>query len=120
MKKERTFLLIGIILLSIFGLIMIYSASNVWSEYKFNDQYLDGASSTYIAENAAKKPYELDDLKYSDNYLGFLTKARINYSNKFGLITITSSSVLDDTSNREVILITASYLLDPIYDKIIY
>ncbi len=88
--------------------------------YKFNDQYLDGASSTYIAENAAKKPYELDDLKYSDNYLGFLTKARINYSNKFGLITITSSSVLDDTSNREVILITASYLLDPIYDKIIY
>ena len=39
MKKERTFLLIGIILLSIFGLIMIYSASNVWSEYKFNDPY---------------------------------------------------------------------------------
>ena len=39
MKKERTFLLIGIILLSIFGLIMIYSASNVWSEYKFNDSY---------------------------------------------------------------------------------
>ena len=26
-------------LLSIFGLIMIYSASNVWSEYKFNDPY---------------------------------------------------------------------------------
>ena len=39
MKKERTFLLIGIILLSIFGLIMIYSASNIWSEYKFNDPY---------------------------------------------------------------------------------
>ena len=39
MKKERTFLLIGIMLLSIFGLIMIYSASNVWSEYKFNDPY---------------------------------------------------------------------------------
>lgn len=39
MKKERTFLLIGVILLSIFGLIMIYSASNIWSEYKFNDPY---------------------------------------------------------------------------------
>ena len=39
MKKERTFLLIGIILLSIFGLIMIYSASNLLSEYKFNDPY---------------------------------------------------------------------------------
>ena len=39
MKKERTFLLIGVILLSIFGLIMIYSASSVWAEYKFNDPY---------------------------------------------------------------------------------
>ena len=39
MKRERIFLLVGIILLSIFGLIMIYSASSVWSEYKFNDPY---------------------------------------------------------------------------------
>lgn len=39
MKRERTFLLIGVILLSIFGLIMIYSASGVWAEYKFNDPY---------------------------------------------------------------------------------
>jgi len=39
LKKERTFLLIGVILLSIFGLIMIYSASNIWSEYKYNDPY---------------------------------------------------------------------------------
>lgn len=39
MKRERTFLLIGVILLSIFGLIMIYSASSVWTEYKFNDPY---------------------------------------------------------------------------------
>lgn len=39
MKRERTFLLIGVILLSIFGLIMIYSASSVWAEYKFNDPY---------------------------------------------------------------------------------
>lgn len=39
MKKERLSLLLGIILLSIFGLIMIYSASNIWAEYKFNDPY---------------------------------------------------------------------------------
>lgn len=39
MKREKTFLLIGVILLSIFGLIMIYSASSVWAEYKFNDPY---------------------------------------------------------------------------------
>ena len=32
-------LLISVLLLSIFGLIMIYSASYVWSEYKFNTPY---------------------------------------------------------------------------------
>ncbi|MGN1311671.1 MAG: stage V sporulation protein E [Bacilli bacterium] len=39
MKKERILLIIAVVLLSLFGLIMIYSASNVWSEYKFNDPY---------------------------------------------------------------------------------
>ena len=32
-------LVIGVLLLSIFGLVMIYSASYVWSEYKFNTPY---------------------------------------------------------------------------------
>lgn len=39
MKRKRTILIISIVLLSLFGLIMIYSASNVWASYKFNDQY---------------------------------------------------------------------------------
>lgn len=39
MKKERILLIIAVVLLSLFGLIMIYSASNIWSEYKFNDPY---------------------------------------------------------------------------------
>lgn len=39
MKKDRPILLIAIIILSIFGVIMIYSASYVWAEYKFNDPY---------------------------------------------------------------------------------
>lgn len=38
-KKVEWLLVISIIALSIFGLIMIYSASYVWSEYKFNDPY---------------------------------------------------------------------------------
>ena len=39
MKKNRPILLIAVIILSIFGVIMIYSASYVWAEYKFNDPY---------------------------------------------------------------------------------
>ena len=39
MKKIDWLLLIGIIIISSFGLLMIYSSSYVWAEYKFNDPY---------------------------------------------------------------------------------
>ena len=41
MKKERVelLLLISVIAISIFGLVMIYSASYVWAEYKFSDPF---------------------------------------------------------------------------------
>ena len=39
MKKIDWLLLIGIITISLFGLLMIYSSSNIWAEYKFNDPY---------------------------------------------------------------------------------
>ena len=32
-------LLITVIVLSLFGIIMIYSASSIWAEYKFNDSF---------------------------------------------------------------------------------
>ncbi|MDD3341506.1 MAG: stage V sporulation protein E [Bacilli bacterium] len=38
-RKIDILLVIGIILLSLFGLLMIYSASYVWADYKFNDPY---------------------------------------------------------------------------------
>ena len=37
MKKYSTLLLISIIVISIFGIIMIYSASYIWADYKYND-----------------------------------------------------------------------------------
>ena len=37
--KIDKILLLAIIVLSIFGIIMIYSASSIWSEYKFNDSF---------------------------------------------------------------------------------
>ena len=39
MKKIDYLLLIAVIIISIFGVIMIYSASYVWAEYKFNDSF---------------------------------------------------------------------------------
>ncbi len=39
MKKIDMTLFITIIIISIFGLIMIYSSSYVWAEYKFNDPF---------------------------------------------------------------------------------
>ena len=41
MKKNSVdiLLLISVIVISLFGLIMIYSASYVWAEYKFNNPY---------------------------------------------------------------------------------
>lgn len=38
-RKLDKVLLFTVIILSIFGLIMIYSASSIWSEYKFNDSF---------------------------------------------------------------------------------
>lgn len=39
MKKVNLVLLISVIIISLFGLLMIYSSSYVWAEYKFNDPY---------------------------------------------------------------------------------
>ena len=39
MKKIDYPLLITVIILAIFGIIMIYSASNIWALYKFNDAF---------------------------------------------------------------------------------
>ena len=40
MKKHIDYIfLISIIIVSIFGLVMIYSSSYIWAEYKFNDPY---------------------------------------------------------------------------------
>ena len=39
MKKIDKTLLFAVIILSLFGLLMIYSSSSIWAEYKFNDPY---------------------------------------------------------------------------------
>ena len=41
MKKFRfdSFLLLAVLCISVFGIIMIYSASSIWAEYKFHDPF---------------------------------------------------------------------------------
>ena len=39
MKKVDKILLIAVILLISFGIIMVYSSSNIWAAYKYNDQF---------------------------------------------------------------------------------
>ena len=39
MKKMDYKLLIAVIIISIFGVLMIYSSSSIWAEYKYNDQF---------------------------------------------------------------------------------
>lgn len=39
MRKMNYLLFISIILLSLFGLLMIYSSSTIWAEYKYNNSY---------------------------------------------------------------------------------
>ena len=38
-KKYDKVLFLAVILLLFFGVIMIYSASSIWAEYKFNDSF---------------------------------------------------------------------------------
>ena len=38
-KKIDLYLLFGILLISLFGIIMVYSSSYIWAEYKFNDAF---------------------------------------------------------------------------------
>ena len=38
-KKTYVYLFFAVLILSIFGLVMIYSSSYIWAEYKFNDPY---------------------------------------------------------------------------------
>ena len=39
MKKMDYNLLFVVVLLSIFGLLMVYSSSNIWADYKFHDSF---------------------------------------------------------------------------------
>ena len=49
MKKINMALVIMVVILSLFGLMMVYSSSYVWAEYKFDDPFNPGMISIRIA-----------------------------------------------------------------------
>ena len=63
-KKLEITLLISITLISIFGLIMVYSASNIWAEYKYNDAF------KYVRHQT---------IFFIIGYIGMLIISKINY-----------------------------------------
>lgn len=74
-KKMEIMLFISVILISLFGVIMIYSSSTIWAEYKYNDPYkylknqglffIIGICLMYIVSKIDYKKY----FKYSNKIL---------------------------------------------------
>lgn len=73
-KKVDLPLVIAVTLLIIFGLIMIYSASSIWAEYKFQDSFhyvkqqalftVAGFIIMYIVSKIDYKVYEKRQISY--------------------------------------------------------
>ena len=38
-KKERLLITLGVIVITLFGLFMIYSSSRIWADYKYHDEF---------------------------------------------------------------------------------
>ena len=49
-KRYDKLLLIAVIIIAIFGIVMIYSASSIWAEYKYDDpfKYVKAQSAFFI------------------------------------------------------------------------
>ena len=68
-KKEDKWLFIIVLLIGLFGIIMIYSASYIWADYKYHDpfKYLKTQSFFYIL-SSYKKIYVINSNYESNEY----------------------------------------------------
>ncbi len=86
MKKIDYSLLIAILILSIFGVIMIYSASNVWALYKFNDAFKFVKQSIAFLKRCKGTHlfyFHKGKIERISNYLGLINRSD-NWSNRTG------------------------------------
>lgn len=92
-----------------------------WGE-KYKHDYLKNTQSNVLLEQAYKYPYEMSELSYSAYYSNdcLVNTIRLNLSNHYGLAKYETSSVDLENNASDSVTLTASFVLDPIYDKIIY
>ena len=63
-KKYDKLLLIAVIIIAIFGIVMIYSASSIWAEYKYDDPF------KYVyPEQVDKSKIPKEALEYFDDII---------------------------------------------------
>lgn len=88
---------------------------------KYNEEFLNSTSSTIIVENAVNSSFEMTDLAYSKYYSDTtpINRIRILRSNKFGLVKYIEQKTPINGYQYESEII-ASFILEPIYDRIIY
>ena len=80
MKKIDWFLVVCVVVISLFGLLMIYSASYVWAEYKFDNPY---------------KFVRTQTLFLIVGYILMMIISNINYKKYFALLPLKGEKELD-------------------------
>lgn len=98
-----------------------YEVIPQWAaDYKY--KYLKNTSSNVSLKYAIENPYEMTNLTYSkyisDEYL--VNTIRLNRSDKYGLVKYTEYSFYDEENLEYTNTVNASFILEPVYDKIIY
>lgn len=89
---------------------------------KYKYDYLKNTSSNVSLKYAIENPYEMTDLGYSTYFSNdcLVNTIRLNQSNKYGFAKYEISTIYNKNYGDYTNLLTASFVLDPIYDKIIY
>ena len=92
-----------------------------WAK-EYKKHYLKNVTSNILLSHAIENPYEMTDLSYSsfisNEYL--VNTVRLSNSNNFGLVKYESTTYWDEKESSFTNSLTATFILDPIYDKIIY
>ena len=89
---------------------------------KYKADYLKNTTSNVTLKHAIENPYEMTDLSISKYYSSdcLINTIRMNKSDKYGLVRYDTGTIYYEKYDDSTNLLTASFVLDPIYDKIIY
>lgn len=92
-----------------------------WAK-EYNQKYFNGVKTYTLLKNYLEIPYDIDNIHYSTYYSNEfpLCRTRITNSNSFGLVVFKPEIRHNDEYDEDYEVITATYLLPPIYDKIVY